>query len=162
MSTSVLETVRAAFVDNLETIVAGETYRNTVQKVYEDFPPDIPDYPAITFMFGDGTLKTNDSGWTNYNLEIPFFIVCAISANTSVDASSNMIRAQDSLLHDIMRVVAILNKEHIVPTTGSAWYIANEPTVKFSPIFPTKDKNEGRFVVDGVVCIKNMTGSFDA
>ena len=160
MSVSYLETVRASWTTELESIIAGATYRNTVQEVYQDMQESFPAYPSIVFMFGQGKLQAKDSNWALYDLYIPFFIICEIKADTAVTATSTLVAAQDSLLHDVMRVIATLYKKNITAASGPKWNIQNDPPVMFTPVFPTGE-NLGEFCVYGTLHIRNLDGSFD-
>lgn len=159
MSTSYLETVRANWTTELKAINGTGVYRNTVKEVYQDFPTAIGEYPAIVFMLGDGTIVATDSSFETYDLQIPFFVVCDISCNATVTATSTLIAAQDSLLHDVMRVVAILYNKNINAASGPRWFVLNDPPVKFSPVFPMGE-NTGEFCVYGTLRIRNLDDSF--
>lgn len=157
MSVSKLETVRAQWMTALETIQEGGTYRNTVKKVYQEFPEAIGAYPSLVLSFGVGEVICGDSAWSIYNVRIPFFITCEISAKTTTGSTSNLVAAQDSLLHDILILIATLNTEHI--NVDPSWFVDNEPPLKFTPIFPSGD-NTGEFTVWGTLTVRNMDGGF--
>ena len=160
MSTSYLETVRASWTTELETIVAGATYRNTVAEVYQEMRESFPAYPSIVFLLGQGTLKAKNDAWSLYDLYIPFFVICEIKADSAVTATSTLVAAQDSLLHDVMRVIATLYTKNITAASGPKWNIQNDPPVMFTPVFPTGE-NVGEFVLYGTLHIRNLDSSFD-
>lgn len=158
MATSAMETVRAAMIVELQKIIAGATYRNTVKKVYGDMPQVIPDYPSIIFQFGPGTVKVQDQAWALFDIFIPFGIICEISADTSTSETSNIIAAQDSLLHDVLMILAPLYKDHLVTGT-TRWNVHNDPPVKWTPIYPV-GQNAAEFTVYGTIRIFKLDGTF--
>jgi hypothetical protein len=160
MSTSYIETVRSALDTELSTIIAGATYRNTVAEVYQQYTPDaIPVRPAITILFGEMRLDPKNEKWSLYDVFIPFALACFIQANTDTSAASNLIAAQDSLVHDIFRVITSLYTKNINSTPK--WNIRSDPPVKVSPIFPTEG-NTGEFAITGEIHLRNLSGSFSA
>jgi hypothetical protein len=160
MSVSYLETVRAALRAKLKTIIAGATFRNTVAEVYEDFQGTYGSYPSIVLKFGTAKLRPTDSAWKLYDVYIDFGIFCEIACDTGLAATSTLVAAQDSLVHDVFRCVADLYTENIAASSGARWNVEKTPDVQVTPIFPTGE-NTGEFLIMGTLKIRNLDKSFD-
>lgn len=161
LTLTVSETLTAQTkAQTISCVLTSYPYRNTVKAVYQTFPAtgSVPSYPWIVFHFGEGKLESTNSAWSVYDLRIPFSIFCGITADTSTAATSNLITAQDSLLHDVMRVIAVLYTLNV--NSSPRWNVQNDPPVTFSPIFPGEE-NTGWFVVRGWMHLRNLDGSFD-
>jgi hypothetical protein len=161
LTLTVTETLIAQTKAQTVSCVLTSTFRNTVAEVYEDFQQTYGTYPSIVLKFGSAKLIPTDSAWKLYDIHIDFGIFCQISADTGLAATSSLVAAQDSLVHDVMRCLAELYTENIVASSGARWHILNEPPVTLMPILPTGD-NTGEFGIYGTLKIRNLNKSFDS
>jgi hypothetical protein len=159
MPSSAIETVRAQFKTALETI-AGGTYRNTVKEVRESLLTIPGECPAITILFnGKVKFEPKDSACTAWDIYVPFTLVCDVWANTPTGTVSELIKAKDSLLHDITRVLISLYIAEI-NDASLRWNVVVADGIQSTDVFPIKDnKNKGTFDVYGTIHIRALTTS---
>lgn len=156
---SALEAVRAALKSDLEGIVAGATYRNTVAAVYEDVSIVATKHPSLTLVFTpDMTVEPSDDHYETYNLHVPFTILAEVKAKTTTGTTSQIIAAQDSLLQDILRCISDNYNAHVTGTPR--WNIQGTPNMKVTPIYPSGE-NAGTFAISGVIHIRDLDGTFE-
>jgi len=141
-------------------VLTSYPFRNNVYEVYEDFRETYEKYPSIVLKFGPARLKPTDAAWKLYDIHIDFGIFCQIGCNTGLAATSTLVTAQDSLIHDIFRCLAELFTENICASSGARWNIEKEPPVTIAPILPTGE-NTGEFAIYGTLKIRNLDKSFD-
>ena len=155
---SAIATVRAAFKADLESIITGVNYSNTVKYVYEDIGIESTEFPSLTLTFlPDTAVKPTDSNWSAYDLEIPFTIICEITSTTAIGTTSNLLSQQDSLVQDILRCISANYKDNIISTP--AWNIKAEPNVRVTPVYPSGD-NRGIFSISGTIHIRSLDNTF--
>lgn len=158
MSLSALATVRAALKEDLEAIVAGATYHNTVKHVYEDIGIETTEFPSLTLIFTpDMLVETKNDTWSLYSLRVPFTILCEVSSDTATGTTSNLLAQQDSLLQDVLKALSADYQSNI--TSDPAWNVQGNPSIKVSPIYPSGD-NKGLFSVSGTIHIRNLSNTF--
>ncbi|MBE3140882.1 MAG: hypothetical protein IMZ53_09895 [Thermoplasmata archaeon] len=167
MSTSSIETVREEFIDELETINGTGSFRNAIAKVYRDLQMSIPEHPSITFRFGADPNDVykfipTDSNIETFQFTIPFYIVCEFCADSATEYSTSpILAAQDSLVHDIHRIVVTLYTKYLNANTPS-WHIDDTVPVQTSPCFAlTGAENQFAFVVYGDLIIRNLDSGLD-
>lgn len=159
MSVSALESVRSSFRGDLEAITVANGYRNTVKNVYEDIGIESTEFPSMTLVFTpDLTVDPVDSSdWSVYEINVPFAIICEIASDTSTGEISNLIAQQDSLIHDVLKVIASNYKDNILGTPP--WNIRGDQKIKVTPIYPTGD-TKGIFSISGSIQIRHLDSSF--
>ncbi len=158
MSVSALETVRAAFKVDLEAIVAGATYRNTVKAVCEDMSLEATEFPTLTLLFlPDMTVEPIDDTYSCYKLHVPFAIFCEVRADTATSTTSTLLAAQDSLIQDILHCVALNYSANLRSTPR--WNIQGAPNLKVTPVYPSGD-NKGLFSILGTIHIHSLDNTF--
>lgn len=156
MSVSALETVRAAFKADLEAITTTNGYRNTVRYVYEDVAIEPTEFPCMTLIFGESTLEPIDGARECYDLHLQFIIYGWVDSYTATGTTSNLVAAQDSLWHDVMKCILPNYTENIV--SNPAWDIQGKPLIRTSPVYPFGE-NKGIFSIAGTIHVRHLDGT---
>lgn len=106
------------------TISAANGYRNDVKKVTAKFkdPKEVPDFPEVSILLGNGTLEPKDANRTIYDSFESVNILGYVSADTDTDDDANLSLAAESLLHDMKRVLAAIFIKY-VNTTTHCWVV---------------------------------------
>ena len=162
MSTSALETVRALIVTELKTIDEGATYRNTIHEVYEKANAKVTQYPSVIFLFSpEMTMLPKDTNCTIFDMDVPFSITCAITAYSDTTTASELTAAQDSLVHDIFKLLSSLYQKYI--TSDPRWNLRVDKPIKVTPVIPFNafGNNDWEFMITGFIHIRNLSSSFE-
>jgi hypothetical protein len=140
---SAQETIMADLVTQLETIIAGTVYRNTVQLVSKhDLPLDqIMAFPMVFIVFNESRVDSINNSKTTFAEFFQIAVIGYIKSATLSDKNSNsaLIDAANSLLHDVKKCLAQFVTTNLNDAT-KRYMIANySPLFRvFSPL-PTTD-----------------------
>jgi hypothetical protein len=159
---TVTEALTAQTKAQVGSCVLTSTFRNNVNDVYERLQENYPAYPSLVLGFGAERLKPIDTAWRTYNAFVDCRIVCEISANAGLAATSTLVAARDSLVHDIFRCIADLYTENICASSGARWNIEPEPQVTVQQSIPDDETGRGWFGINLTLRIRNMDKNFDS